>query len=208
MSIQHLRAEKSEHRLVKFLLIEGLGIRPGSEQWKRALDIYNGQRLTFEALNLAYPDLPITLQYWQPTRIDRFTFANAISYPDKLRIVRDFPLPSGEKPTGQVFASAGIRGGLIIHDADLPADWKSGSVSWCRDGQSIRLQRFAEFCLAMRDVDWRLELHSNTQCDRGWPIESWLATKLQTASQLKICMLLHGLEQQWSRGKSLIPPEY
>lgn len=151
---QERYARVAEHRLVDFFMREAMEVPRDSNLWESLLPREIENFLTFENLYRECSDLKPKLSFLRLPKMTRKDLTYALTrHPDcKLTSPAEYLCPG--EIDGLVFNFDGIKGGLVMHVVELPLDLKSGSMFWTTGEHNVRLQRFAEFCLAMRAFDW------------------------------------------------------
>ena len=154
MDTELIRFEKAEHRLVCFLLKHGLGFDRDSIIWKK-LRLDGKNRFRFEQLRTIVPKFNLDLRYFRLSTAEQPSLSAMLSCAESSRLIAEIPKFCFDHSRGLVFNHGGIRGGVVMHNFDLPSDRYSASLVWDTGESRVRLQRFAEFCLAMRSINWK-----------------------------------------------------
>jgi len=177
--------KKAEHRLVKFLLKEGLGITPEQKAYKQIASPRD-HLLSFDMLRQVVPAFELNLKFVDLNFSDRPTLKSCLRRDEDCRLIQ--LLSSFESKTGFVFTFDGVKGGLILHDFELPSDRQSGSVIWDFPDYRVRLQRFAEFVQAMRSKSFS---PTETTADSSVNVSTFLAElAMSTLKPLSVRTLL------------------
>ena len=161
MDKQLQRLRKGEHRQVCFLLREGLGYLKGSKVWKHMTTRSGPDLFTFGQVRTVVPGFDLNLSYLQLAAENRPTLKSLICCKKSDQLIQLLPEFQSGLQQGHAFNHGRIKAGLIVHNFELPSDRYSASMIWDLEHCQVRLQQFAEFCLAMRSIDWK------PQCE-GW----------------------------------------
>ena len=156
MNLELQRLRKAEHRLVNFLLTEGLGIDRDEKTYKRMTTLHQEDYITFDMVRRIVPGFNIDLSFLQLDFDCKPTLKSLIRCDKQNALIQLLPEFESDCLVGYVFNFDSIRHGLILHNFDLPSDRNGASMFLEVPGCQVRLQRFSEFCLAMRAFDFKL----------------------------------------------------
>ena len=185
MNKRDLNIQIAEHRIVKFFINEGLEVPHKSEKLKAMCPSQVQPFYTFGQLYRTLPELTPRLEFLSLPKMVRKDLTRAFTRHRDCKLTKHAERLSPGELDGLVFNFDGIKGGLIMHVVDMPKDLKSGSMYWQSGEYTVRLQRFAEFCLATRAFD---RSEASSASGLNWPD---LSFKLATRSSSEIAIRLH-----------------
>jgi hypothetical protein len=125
--------------------------------------------ISFAAFHAVVGDSPVLLGYRQLYKLDRHPFCTLeamLLHPEKSPIYRAWQMfydrtdeesPCDRRPRGVVFPYAGVRGGLIVHNARVhlrATNLRRWRLAFMVRGRKFVVEHYAHFLAALKDSGW------------------------------------------------------
>lgn len=199
-------AMKREKRLVQMTL-EALGLEADTAAIRRTHSDATDEkpRLSFLGFRRVIERFPIALTYenlYKLTRHTSCTHRALLAKPSGSIIAErysdcrlDLHLEATGRPVGMIFPCDRIRGGLIIHNADLPtlSERRGSQLSWLENGEPRRIERYTSVLYFLKQSHWQRASRSPSFKSDGFPDLTWLMQTIPDHASLRVILFFVNL---------------